>query len=68
MVIELNNESLLTDVCGDALQLKGLENGPIEKFLMSGGKFPQVLDHGLIVRLLLCGRDLRSGVLTDRFV
>jgi len=40
VVIELNNESLLTNVGRDALQLEGLKNDPIEKFLMSGGKFP----------------------------
>ena len=40
VVIEFNNKSLLTNVCRDALQLKSLENGPVEKFLVSGGKFP----------------------------
>ena len=72
MVIKLDDESLLTDVGRDALQLKSLENGPIEKFLMSGGEFPQVLDHALVViaadRLLLGSRELRSGMLTDGFV
>lgn len=72
MVVELNDESLLTDVGRDAFQLKSLENGPIEKFLMSGGKFPQVLDHALIVMttdwLLLASGDLGSGMLANRFV
>lgn len=72
MVIKLDDESLLTNVGRDALQLKSLENGPIEKFLMSGGEFPQVLDHALVVitadRLLLGSRELRSGMLTDGFV
>ena len=72
MVIKLDDESLLTNVGRDALQLKSLENGPIEKFLMSGGEFPQVLDHTLVVitadRLLLGSRELRSGMLTDGFV
>jgi len=72
VVIKLNDESLLTNVGGDALELKSLENGPIEKFLMSGGKFPQVLGHVLVVitadRLLPGSRELRSGMLTDRFV
>ena len=72
MVIKLNDKSLLTDIGRDALELKGLENGPIEKLLMSGGEFPQVLDHALIVLtthwLLLGSRNLRSGMLADRFV
>ena len=72
MVIELDDKSLLTNVGGDALELKGLENGPIEKFLMSGGKFPQVLDHVLVVLsthwLLLGSRNLGSGMLTGRFM
>jgi hypothetical protein len=72
VVIELNDESLLANVGRDAFQLKSLENGPIEKLLMSGGKFPQVFDHALVVLatrwLLLSGRDLRSGMLADRFV
>ena len=72
MVIKLDDESLLTNVGRDALQLKSLENGPIEKFLMSGGEFSQVLDHALVVitadRLLLGSRELRSGMLTDGFV
>ena len=72
MVIKLDDESLLTNVGRDALQLKGLENGPIEKFLMSGSEFPEVLDHALVVitadRLLLGSRELRSGMLTDGFV
>ena len=72
MVIELNDESLLTNVGRDALELKGLENGPIEKLLMSGSKFPQVLDHALVVlsthRLLFGSRNLRSGMLADGFV
>lgn len=72
MVIKLNDKSLLTDIGGDALQLEGLENGPIEKVLMSGGEFPQILDHALIVVsaqwLLLGSRDLGSGMLADRFV
>ena len=72
MVIKLDDESLLTNVGRDALQLKSLENGPIEKFLMSGGEFAQVLDHALVVitadRLLLGSRELRSGMLTDGFV
>ena len=59
MVIEFNDESLLTNVCRDALQLESLENGPVEKILMSGGKFPQVLDQIIIAVatgwLLLCG-------------
>jgi len=72
VVIKLDDESLLTNVGRDALQLKSLENGPIEKFLMSGGEFAQVLDHALVVitadRLLLGSRELRSGMLTDGFV
>ena len=72
VVIEFNNESLLTDVCWDALQLKSLENGPIEKILVSGGEFPEALDQILIVVttgwLLLRGRKLRGGVLANRFV
>lgn len=71
VVIEFNNKSLLTNVCRDALQLKSLENGPVEKFLVSGGKFPQAFDHVLIVVAigwLLRGRKLRSGMLTGRFV
>lgn len=72
MIIEFNDESLLTNVCGDALQLKSLENGPVEKFLVSGGEFPQALDQILIVLttdwLLLRGRKLRSRMLADRFV
>lgn len=72
MVIELNDESLLTNVGRDALQLKSLENDPIEKFLMSGGKFPQVLGHVLVVVstdwLLFGSRELGSGMLTNRFV
>ena len=72
MVIELNDESLLTDVGRDALQLKSLENGPVEKFLMSGGELPQVLDHALVVlttRWLLFGSGyLRGGMLADGFV
>jgi len=72
VVIELDNESLLTNVGRNALQLKGLENDPIKKFLMSGSKFPQVLDHVFIVVtrhwLLLCSRELRGGMLADRFV
>ena len=72
MVIKLDDESLLTNVGRDALQLKSLENGPIEKFLMSGGEFPQVLDHALVVLstnwLQLGSRDLRRGMLAGRFV
>lgn len=72
MVVEFNDESLLTDVCRDALQLESLEDGPIEKFLVSGGEFPQALDQVLIVVaigwLLLRGRKLRSGMVADRFV
>lgn len=72
VVIELNDESLLTNVGRDTLQLEGLENDPVEKFLMSGSEFPQVLDYTLVVvtrhRLLLGSRDLRSGMLADRFV
>ena len=72
MVIKLNDKSLLTDVGRDALELKGLKNGPIEKFLMSRGKFPQVLDHALVVLstnwLQLGSRDLRRGMLAGRFV
>ena len=72
MVIELNDESLLANVGRDTLQLKSLENGPIEEFLMSGSEFPQVLDHALIVVashwLLLGSGDLRSGVLANHFV
>ena len=72
MVIELNDESLLTNVGRDAFQLKSLKNGPIEEFLMSGGKLPQVLDHVLVVLttrwLLLGSRDLRRGMLAGRFV
>ena len=72
VVIELNDESLLTNVGGDAFQLESLENGPVKELLMSGGKFSQMLDHVLIVLaagwLLLGGRDLGSGMLADRFV
>ena len=72
MVIELDDESLLTDVCRDALQLKSLENRPVEQFLVSGGEFPQALDQILVVatagRLLFGGRHLRRGMLADRFV
>ena len=72
MVIEFNDKSLVTNVCRDALQLKSLENGPIEKFLVSGGEFPQVFDQMLIAVtadwLLLGGRKLGSGMLADRFV
>lgn len=72
VVIELNDESLLTNVCRDALQLKSLENGPIEEVLVSGGEFPQALDQILIAVttdwLLLRGRKLRSGMLADRLV
>lgn len=72
MVIELDYESLLTNVGRDALQLKSLENGPVEEFLMSGGEFPQVLDHALAVVtadwLLIGSRELRSCMLADRFV
>ena len=72
VVIEFNNESLLTNVCRDALQLESLENDPVEKFLMSGGEFPEVLDQILVTVaadwLLLRGRKLGSGMLADRFV
>lgn len=72
MVIELNDESLLTNVGRDTLQLKSLENSPIEKFLMSGGKLSEVLDHILVVLatcwLLLGSGNLRSGMLADCFV
>lgn len=72
MVVKLNDKSLLTNVGRDALKLKGLENGPVEKFLMSGGEFAEVLDHILVVLsthwLLFGSRNLRSGMLADRFV
>jgi len=72
VVIKLNDESLLANVGRDALKLKSLEDDPIEKLLMSGGKFPQVFNHVLVVVttdwLLVCSRDLRSGMLADRFV
>jgi hypothetical protein len=72
VVIELNDESLLTDVGWDALQLKSLEHGPVEKFLVGGGEFPETLDHVLVVVainwLLLSGRELGGGMLADVFV
>jgi hypothetical protein len=72
VVIEFNNEGLLTNVCRDALQLKSLENDPVEEFLVSGSELPQALDHILIVvtahRLVFCGRELRSRVLADGFM
>ena len=71
VIIKLDDESLLTNVGRDALQLKSLENDPIEKFLVSGSKFPQVLDHVLVVisaNRLLGSRELGSGMLADRFV
>lgn len=72
MVVKLDDESLLTNVGRDALQLKSLENGPVEEFLMSGGEFPQVLDHALVVVtadwLLFGSRNLRSCMLANRFV
>jgi hypothetical protein len=67
VVIKLNDECLLTNVGGDALQLKGLENSPVKKFLMSGGKFPQVLDHTFVV-LTADWLHLSGGMLTDRFM
>ena len=71
VIIKLDDESLLTNVGRDALQLQGLENDPIEKFLVSGSKLPQVLDHVLVVisaNRLLGSRELGSGMLADRFV
>jgi hypothetical protein len=67
VVIELDDESLLANIGRDALQLKSLENDPIEKFLMSGGKFPQVLDHTFVV-LTADWLHLSGGMLTDRFM
>ena len=72
MVIEFNNESMLTDICRDSFELKSLEYGPIEEILVGRSKLSKVLDYILVVvtieRLLLCGRKLRSRVLADHFV
>jgi len=72
VVIKLNDESLLANVGRDAFELESLENGPIKKLLMSGGKFPQVFDQVFVVVttdwLLLGSRHLRSGMVADRFV
>jgi len=68
---QLDEESVLADVGGDAFQLEGLEAGPPEQCGVCGSEFPQSFCDILAPvarRWLLHGRDLVRGMLADNFV
>lgn len=65
---ELDEEGVLADVGGDALELERLETGPPEERGVCGGELPQAFGNVVAPARLLHGRDLVGGVLADDFV
>lgn len=73
VISELDEEAVLADVGGHALELECLEAGPAEEGRVGGGELAEVLDEILIrVRgahgLLLCAGELGSSMLADGLV
>lgn len=70
-VIKLDEQRLLADVRRHALQLEGLEPGPVEEVLVRRGELAEVLREALVREAragLLRRRDLRRRVLAQRLV
>ena len=71
MVAELDEERVLADVGGHAIELEPLEACPAEKGGVRGDVFAEALDEAFVVDAgtrLLRGRDLRRGMLADGLV
>lgn len=61
-VVELDEEGVLADVGGHALQLEGLEACPAEERRVCGGKLAEAFDDVVVQTrahgVLFCGGDL----------
>ena len=72
VVVELDEEGVVADVGGHALELEGLEAGPAEEAGVCGHVFAETLDEAVVVYHaragLFGGRDLGDGVLADRLM
>lgn len=72
-VAQFDDESVLANVRGDALQLEGLETGPSEEGSVGRGEFAETLGEVLVGEarhdgVLLCARYLVRSVLANRLV
>lgn len=72
MVGKLDQEDVLADVGGDALQLESLEASPAKQWSMARAEFSEALDETLIGQAgtshMFGGRHLRCGMLADRLM
>jgi hypothetical protein len=72
IILKFNEQGVLTNVGGDALELEGLEAGPAKKGSVRRSEFPKALGDILVIggplRLLFRAGHLSSSVLADRLV
>lgn len=73
-VCQIDEKSILPDVCGDAFELQCLKSGPAEKSRVRRSKFPEILCDvlvgidGVTDGLLFDPGYLACCVLTDRLM